>query len=145
LADGELLAERCGGTVEAAMVEVETWLARDRRLRRWVAEASRALHRFEFRPLDWIRVKGRQEPVALYELLGYGEGDSGRSELAELFDTALQAYRGQQWDVALEIFNTIRKDYPDDGPARLFAQRCRQYRAEPPGPDWDGVYVMQTK
>ncbi|MGH9861786.1 MAG: adenylate/guanylate cyclase domain-containing protein, partial [Candidatus Acidiferrales bacterium] len=80
-----------------------------------------------------------------YELLGMGEERGRLGELMELFDTGLKAYRGQQWDAALEIFDAISEKYPSDGPARLFAERCRLYQSAPPGEDWDGVYVMKTK
>ncbi|MGH9804348.1 MAG: CHASE2 domain-containing protein [Candidatus Acidiferrales bacterium] len=125
--------------------EVEPWLARNRKLRRLIEEARRSLRPLVFRQLDWIRVKGKQEPVALYELLGSGEDAAGFADRIELFDTGLKAYRGQQWDAAREIFETLAEKFPDDGPARLFAARCREFRAAPPGADWDGVYVMKTK
>ncbi len=96
-----------------------------------------------FRPLDWIRVKGKQQPVAIYELLGFA-GDA-QQRLVELCDAGLQAYRGQRWDAALEKFDAILRQHPDDGPARLMAARCRAFRSTPPPPDWDGVYEMKTK
>ncbi|MBI2956008.1 MAG: CHASE2 domain-containing protein [Acidobacteria bacterium] len=135
---GELEAER-------ALAEVEQWQARDATLRRFLAGAESSLRRFLFRPLDWIRVKGKREPVAIYELLGETEADSRLAELVTLFETGLEAYRGQQWDAAEQIFNGILEQFPDDGPARLFVGRCRHYRAQPPPPDWDGVHVMTTK
>ena len=99
-----------------------------------------------FRQLDWIRVKGKQQPVAIYELLGFaGDSSTDYAKLVELYDTALQAYRWQQWDVALEVFDAILRQYPHDGPAQLMAARCRDFRAAPPPPDWDGVYEMKTK
>jgi class 3 adenylate cyclase len=125
--------------------EVEPWLGRSRKLRRLLEEARVSLRPLVFRQLDWIRVKGKQEPVALYELLGSGEDATGFAERIELFDTGLKAYRGQQWEAALEIFERLAEKFPDDGPARLFGARCREFRAAPPGPDWDGVYVMKTK
>ncbi|HSC77801.1 MAG TPA: adenylate/guanylate cyclase domain-containing protein, partial [Candidatus Acidoferrales bacterium] len=96
-----------------------------------------------FRQLDWIRVKGKHQPVAIYELLG--SADDSQKKLLELYDTALQAYRGQQWAVALAAFEAILRRHPDDGPAQLMAARCRAFRASPPPPDWDGVYEMKTK
>ena len=132
-------------SLERIRSQVEAWLARDRRLRRLLEEARLSLRPLAFRQLDWIRVKGKQEPVALYELLGSGEDAAAFSERIELFDTGLKAYRGQQWEAALEIFEKLVEGFPDDGPARLFAERCRVYRSAPPGADWDGVYVMKTK
>jgi adenylate cyclase len=125
--------------------QVEQRLARDKQLRRRVAEAGCSLRPLLFRQLDWIRVKGRTEPVAVYELLGEAAEARRYAELLELFDTGLRAYRGQQWQAAIEIFESILQRYPDDGPAGLLAARCRQYEQQPPPSDWDGVFVMKTK
>ncbi len=111
------------------------------------AADSTGLRPLFFRQLDWIRVKGKQQPVAIYELLGFAGGDTSTqyAKLIELYAAALQAYRGQQWDVALGAFEAILRQHPDDGPAQLMAARCRAFRTSPPPPDWDGVYEMKTK
>ncbi|MGH9787192.1 MAG: adenylate/guanylate cyclase domain-containing protein, partial [Candidatus Acidiferrales bacterium] len=138
-----------GGEEQAGRVqaEVEQWRSRDRSLGPLLDNLSRSLQPLVFRQLDWIRVKGKHEPVAIYELLALS-GEPARDDFArlrELYDTGLQAYRGQQWDVALGIFETLLRDHPDDGPAQVMAARCRQFRSDPPPPDWDGVYEMKTK
>jgi adenylate cyclase len=149
LAPRATLAERYArndrGELEHGVAQVEHWLGRDRKLRAFVEQAQRSLRTFCFRPLDWIRVKGRLEPVGLYELLGHGGDENPYAELVELFETGLTAYRGQQWEAAREIFDSILEKHPQDGPARIFVERCRQFQATPPPPDWDGVYVMKTK
>jgi len=151
LAPPAQIAERyaLGGEEQTGRVqaEVDQRRARDKSLDAILSELSRSLQPLVFRQLDWIRVKGKHEPVAIYELLAVVEEQARRdfSKLCELYDTGLQAYRGQQWDVALGVFETIVRDHPDDGPAQLMATRCRQFRAEPPPPDWDGVFEMKTK
>ncbi len=148
LAAPRALAERYAlgdVSVEPLVTQVEQRLARDKRLQRFVSEALGSLRPYLFRQLDWIRVKGRREPVALYELLGHGHEADRFAELLTLFDTGLQAYRGQQWDAAIEIFERVLEKYPDDGPSHLLADRCRRFRSSPPPADWDGVYLMPTK
>jgi adenylate cyclase len=144
-----VLAERYGGDdpeeLEKATAEVEQWIQRDKKVRLFVEEARRSLRSFCFRPLDWIQVKGKQEPVGIYELLAHAGADGAYAELAELFETGLKAYRGQQWERARQVFESILEKRPNDGPARLFADRCRQFQADPPPADWDGVFVMKTK
>ena len=34
---------------------------------------------------------------------------------------------------------------PDDGPARAYLERCKDFAADPPPADWDGVWEMMTK
>jgi adenylate cyclase len=149
LAPAATLAERYGSDgpaeSEKATAEVERWIERDKKVRRFVQEARRSLRSFCFRPLDWIRVKGKQKPVGIYELLSHAGSENTYAELAAMFEAGLEAYRGQQWEAAREIFESILKKHPDDGPARLFAERCRVFQADPPPPEWDGVFVMKTK
>ncbi|HXE74305.1 MAG TPA: adenylate/guanylate cyclase domain-containing protein [Candidatus Xenobia bacterium] len=106
---------------------------------------SAALRPLLFRQLDWIRVKGKHQPVAIYEILGFADDAAGFEKLVELYRTGLQAYRAQQWDAALQSFEDILRQFDDDGPTRLMAARCRHFRASPPPADWDGVYEMKTK
>ena len=150
LAPAERLAERYAlagdGAAERTVSEMEQQRTRSKPLDKFLTHASRSLRPLLFRQLDWIRVKGKQEPVAIYELLGEGgEAAERAAKLLELYNTGLQAYRGQQWEVATGIFETIIHETPDDGPAGLMLDRCRLFRVEPPPPDWDGVYEMKTK
>ncbi|MFQ5776549.1 MAG: CHASE2 domain-containing protein [Terriglobia bacterium] len=149
LASPEVLLHRYGARdqreVTRAVAQVEQWEARDKKLRSFLELARRSLHPLLFRQLDWIRVKGRAEPVAIYELLGLGGENHRYRELLDRFAHGLQAYRNQHWEEARALFEVILQAHPDDGPSRLFAARCRQFQAQPPEPDWDGVYVMKTK
>jgi adenylate cyclase len=102
-----------------------------------------------FRELDLIRVKGKLEPVTLYELMGSRgtpEGDApGLEEHLELFASGRACYRKRRWQDARIIFEQILERWPDDGPAQMYANRCREYNVAGPEQDWDGVYVMTHK
>jgi adenylate cyclase len=97
------------------------------------------------RELDLIRVKGKTRPVKIYELLGYREDGARAPELMERFEQALEGYREGRWETALASFENLLKDFPDDGPSRLFIHRCHDFLEAPPEGVWDGVYVMKTK
>jgi adenylate cyclase len=96
---------------------------------------------FLFRELDWVRVKGKQKPVGLYELLSAQPASSRDQERADRFAQGLAAYRARDFQAALEIFT----DLADDGPAKTFRDRCEAYLEDPPPPDWDGVEVRKSK
>jgi adenylate cyclase len=102
-----------------------------------------------FRELDLIRVKGKLQPVVLYELLaarGTPEGDApGLEERVELFAQGRACYRERRWQDAQIIFEKLAERWPEDGPARMYVNRCREYLARSPEEDWDGVYVMTHK
>jgi len=102
---------------------------------------------FRMREVDQVRVKGREQPVRIYELLG-NSGDSLPKEMEEslnYFTAGLKAYRQQAWQEALALFKRSLAILPEDGPSRLMAERCQIYQEAPPPTDWDGVFTMTTK
>jgi len=97
------------------------------------------------RELDLIRVKGKLKPVKIYELVGtLAEREQHRDRL-ERFHQGLESYRQGKWATALDAFECLGHDYPNDAPSRIFARRCQDYLLAPPEGVWDGVYVMKTK
>ncbi len=111
-----------------------------------ISQASFEEVRDEFicRELDLVRVKGKLQPVAIYELLAPIGERQKYQPLLTVFGQGLAAYRAGRFEEALEIFEDILSAYPDDGPAKLFAARSRMYVESPP-PAWDGVFVATTK
>ena len=102
-----------------------------------------------FRELDLIRVKGKLQPVVLYELLGArgtpGGDAPGLDERLEMFAQARACYRERRWRDAQIVFEKLLERWPKDGPARMYANRCREYLLVSPEENWDGVYVMTHK
>jgi adenylate cyclase len=91
---------------------------------------SVATDRWAFRRLGRFRVKGREEPEPLYELLGptlYPEP----AALAEAFETALDRYHRQQFAEAQAAFESCLDIYPDDGPTAYYIELCQACREEP--------------
>ena len=103
---------------------------------------------FLWRELDLVRVKGKERPSAIYELLGR-RGESGDDEeLSRLFSRALSLYRERKFADAEGLFKAVLERFPGDGPSEVYMERCSQYRASPPSPPsdaWDGVFVAKTK
>jgi len=106
---------------------------------------------FLFRELDLIRVKGKLQPVTIYELIGLraelcldGGGQDLQARL-ELFARARALYRKRQWDEAQRTFESILIKWPDDGPSRTYWKRCQEYLFEEPSSNWDGVFTMTSK
>jgi adenylate cyclase len=99
---------------------------------------------FICRELDLIRVKGKNKPVAIFELMATVEDAKKWEPLVQVFSDGLKAYRRGKFAQALEIFEDILSAYPTDGPAKLFASRSRIYVETPPL-SWDGVYTATSK
>ena len=97
------------------------------------------------RELDLIRVKGKTQPVKVYELLALAKDAGAHNDLVTRFDKGLAAYRSGEWLPAIETFQQLLVDYPQDGPSQVFIERCLNLLARPPEGAWDGVFVMKTK
>ena len=113
-----------------------------------VSESTRAVvPGIRFRELDKIRVKGKHEPVTIFEPLGRKEalGDEVRTEL-RLYAQALSLYRSQSWDSAEIQFVNLKNTYPYRAVLfELFIERIAQFRRNSPPPDWDGTFTFETK
>ena len=99
-----------------------------------------------FRELDKVKVKGKDEPVAIFEAVGI-EGSVNDALLAEirLWHQCLKQYRAQEWDQAeLSLLNLTRMN-PDHQLYKEFWERLTHMRSTPPDPGWDGVTAFKTK
>jgi adenylate cyclase len=95
--------------------------------------------------VDRVRVKGKAQPVALYEPMALAGAETGRMRVVkERYEEAFAAYGLRAWERVLELTGEILGG-GDDGPSRVLAERARAFLAEPPPPDWDGVYTAKTK
>ncbi len=100
-----------------------------------------------FRELDRVRVKGKDEAVAIFEPFGmHGKVDKARLEEIRLYTQFLRLYRAQDWDQAeLQLFN-LQKQVPGNPLySTTFVERISHLRANPPGKGWDGAFTFKTK
>jgi adenylate cyclase len=97
------------------------------------------------RELDAVRVKGKTEPVRIFELRGLGEVPEPDRPLLDTYANGLLLYRQRRFNEARVEFETCLSLAPSDGPSRLFTIRCEQMAAAPPGQGWDGVSRVEHK
>jgi adenylate cyclase len=106
----------------------------------------KAAQGFVYREVDKVAVKGRTEGVLIYEPLGrVGEVDESLVEEAYLFEKVLGHYRAQRWDEAERLLAELASASPNTKLYKLFRERIFQYRYNPPGAGWNGVWVFKTK
>jgi adenylate cyclase len=112
--------------------------------------AERAKDKFATMEIDLIQVKGKKQPEAVFTVLGRAdlEQDPRCQELRKLNAEMLASFRKQKWDQALDLIGRCRKaaDGLDvTGLYSMYEARIDTYRADPPPPDWDGVYEAESK
>jgi adenylate cyclase len=102
---------------------------------------------YRIREVDFVVVKGKQEPVAVYEVLDYHTEKTFPNllEAVNYFKGGLAYYRKGQWDKAIDTFRGAIDLNPQDKLPQIYIDRCEQLKAEPPGDDWKGVWVMKSK
>ncbi len=100
----------------------------------------------EAREVDLLRVKGKREPVVVYELLSRkGMLALSKRQAVGLYHEGLAAYKRRDFPTAERLFQEALAQDPSDGPSRVYLSRTRTYLADPPPPEWDGVYELTTK
>ena len=98
------------------------------------------------RELDIVRVKGKELPIRIFELLGMDRvAKEVHKWLVEAYGRGLAAYYEQKWYSCLREMNAVLKHFPEDGPARLYIKRCLDYLEKPPAPDWKPVTTYTQK
>jgi adenylate cyclase len=112
-----------------------------------VSEFTREkLPQYLFRELDRVRVKGKDEPVGLFEPICLaGEEDEAVKKELDLYHETLKLYRTQNWDMAEMQFVNLQKLSPNRYLYEVYLERIASYREDPPGADWDGVYTAKSK
>ncbi|HVZ00685.1 MAG TPA: adenylate/guanylate cyclase domain-containing protein [Dongiaceae bacterium] len=112
-------------------------------------ETAKDVADFALLELDQVKVKGKAIPIRLFTCLGF-EAYAARPEyqaLRERHDRMLAAYRAQDWDGA----DRARQECLEVAPERLrpfyglYEKRVAEFRADPPGAGWDGVYIAKSK
>jgi len=98
------------------------------------------------RAVDVLQVKGKQQGVPVFELLGLTETLApAPTALLAAWLPAIQAYRDGRFADALSGFQAVQAVAPADGPAALYVTRCRDLVARPPPPGWNGIHVLHDK
>ena len=102
---------------------------------------------FQARQVDLIRVKGKHLPIGVYDGLDHHTPDTfpNMKETLEAFHAGLLDYRKGNWDTAIKYFESALRANSDDGPSKLFLERCHHYLAAPPPDDWGGVWSLTEK
>ncbi|MEO0031556.1 MAG: hypothetical protein RIS94_1314 [Pseudomonadota bacterium] len=108
---------------------------------------SRLRGTYRLRDIDLVVVKGKTQPVRVFEILDYHDAQSFPNllDVVNHFGEAIADYRAGNWARAGERFERCLALNPDDGLSRTYVERCQMLQATPPDGEWDGVWVMKNK
>ncbi len=99
---------------------------------------------FEFRLVDILQFKGKDQPVSIYELLGEkGAVEPDALRRRDEYEAAFRLYTGRLFPEARAEFARLRD--AGDTPSETLEAHCTAMIAEPPAEDWTGVWKMYTK
>jgi class 3 adenylate cyclase/HAMP domain-containing protein len=103
-------------------------------------------HKFSFRFIDRVRVRGKQEAVLLFEILDGGNEEQSRRRMdyKEELARALRLYFGRNFQDALEIVKRLREGNPDDKILGIYQRRCESLITLGAPPEWQGIEVIEA-
>ncbi|MBT4932743.1 MAG: GAF domain-containing protein [Rhodospirillaceae bacterium] len=102
---------------------------------------------YRTRYIDDVVVKGKTQPVGVYEVLDYHTDETfpNLMENVNYFNEGRKHYREGNWDKAIKSFQEAIKANPNDKLANTYIEdRCKFLKKKPPK-DWDGIWVMTSK
>lgn len=101
---------------------------------------------FTLRTLADIAVKGKSKPVRIYEVLGKAsEINVSVSEKVREYEKGVAFFYLREFERAVEAFKAVLNKWPDDGPSKLFLQRCEKLMNASISEDGWEVLKMETK
>ena len=98
---------------------------------------------FRLRELDFVQVKGKREPVGIYELID--PAIALKEDFIGAYQRGLTAYCAGQWEDAETGFREVLACEPADNPSRIMLDRIKVLKENPPGDDWIGVWKYESK
>lgn len=100
---------------------------------------------FVCREIDRVKVKGKNLPVRIFELIAEGEISSDLRQNVDSFENSYRLYESKDFKKALSQFESLASGSWQDPVSAVFVERCREFIENPPPENWDGVFVMTRK
>jgi adenylate cyclase len=100
---------------------------------------------FYLREVDLVRVKGKKQPIAIYELLGEGTPEETLARFLEFYRQGLASLRGRDFAQAQEALQAAFNLRPTDALCSHYLNWAEKFLETPPGPEWDGITTMVEK
>ncbi len=139
MGDNVNLASRLEGLTKTYGVNI---IASEHTIKQLPAEELQKYH-IVVREIDRVKVKGKKQAVTLYQIVT-NRRKPHIEHIEQYFNDGLRAYYGGNWLAAIEKFEYVLKEYPDDGPSRVLYERCQEFLHRPIE-HWEGVFELTHK
>ena len=105
------------------------------------------IKRYQLRPVDTVRVMGRQQSVTVFDVLDGDPEDLQVIKMAVMdrYKQGVDYFHNQQWMLAHEVFSEVAEQLPNDRLLQVYQQRCQDLLQRAPSADWDGVHDLSEK
>jgi len=102
---------------------------------------------YRIREADRVIVKGKTEPVNIYEVLDYHTNETfpNLMRVVNYYTEGVNFYREGKWDEAVRSFKEAITHNPEDKLSQMYVERCGYLKDNPPENDWKGVWKMTSK
>jgi class 3 adenylate cyclase len=102
---------------------------------------------FHLRHLGMVQLKGKLEPISIYECFDGSDATDLDKKLTALpiFKLGMSHYFNRSFDEASDKFNHVLEIYPEDNTAKLFLRRASHYITIGIPDNWTGVEEMHDK
>ncbi len=113
-----------------------------------VGERTHALTQSHFlwQEVDWVRVKGKQHAVRIYQpLCPIAKATPAQHAQVQQFQQFLHALRQQHWQQASTHLHALQQNHPTNALYSHYQQRLHTLQTHPPPPDWDGSWTLHEK
>jgi adenylate cyclase len=101
---------------------------------------------YRMREVDKVIVKGKTQPVAVFEVVDFHTDATfpNMMDVLSTFGFGVQSYRHGEFDEAEKAFRESLRLHPNDFCSKMYIERCEYLKANPQ-PDWDGVWKLKSK
>lgn len=99
------------------------------------------------RELDKLRVKGKEKPISIFELVGDRTHslDPVTAEFLGMYQAGRSAYVNMNFRQAIQYFEQAKRLRTHDRAVEIHLKRAHEFLLSPPFEEWDGIYTMETK
>ena len=101
---------------------------------------------YRLRDVDQVIVKGKTEPVGVYEILDYHSSETfpNMMDVINYFEEGIKDYRAGAFTKAVSRFEEALRRNPGDKLSQIYIGRCQSLLQNPPE-NWHGVWEMHEK